>query len=58
MHQADDGEWMIISVIANGVNDLSLKRAEYAAVLKERGYDGLVADLNKKIATMAADGGA
>jgi hypothetical protein len=31
------------------VNDLSLKRAEYAAVIKEKGYNGLVTDISSKI---------
>jgi phospholipid transport system substrate-binding protein len=52
MHQAGDGQWRIISVIANGVNDLSLKRAEYAVVIKERGFDALVADIDRKIKEM------
>ncbi len=43
------GKWYIISVSANGVNDLSLKRAEYAAVIKEKGYNGLVTDISSKI---------
>lgn len=52
MHQKEDGRWYIISVIANGVNDLSLKRAEYAAVIEERGYEGLVQNIERKIADM------
>ena len=43
------GKWYIISVSANGVNDLSLKRAEYAAVIKEKGYNGLVTEILSKI---------
>ena len=43
------GKWYIISVSANGVNDLSLKRAEYAAVMKEKGYNGLVTEILSKI---------
>ena len=43
------GKWYIISVSADGVNDLSLKRAEYAAVIKEKGYNGLVKDILSKI---------
>lgn len=54
MHQVEQGPWMIISVIANGVNDLSLKRAEYAAVLKGKGYESLVHDIETKITDMAA----
>lgn len=52
MHQNDTGQWRIISVIADGVNDLSLKRAEYAAVIKNRGYAGLVSDIEVKIRDM------
>ncbi|MBI1732750.1 MAG: ABC transporter substrate-binding protein [Gammaproteobacteria bacterium] len=52
IHQTDQGEWRIISVIANGVNDLSLKRAEYAAVIKERGFAGLLEDIRGKIHDM------
>lgn len=51
MHQKD-GNWLIISVIANGVNDLSLKRAEYAAVIREKGFDGLVIEIERKIHDM------
>ena len=51
MHEKD-GQWMIISVIANGVNDLSLKRAEYATVIKNKGFQGLVVDVAGKIADM------
>lgn len=57
MHRNEAGEWRIISVIANGVNDLSLKRAEYGAVMKERGFAGLVEDLRRKISDMEAGGG-
>lgn len=52
MHRSEHGEWRIISVIANGVNDLSLKRAEYAAVIKDRGFPGLLEDIRKKILDM------
>ena len=31
----------IVNVLANGVSDLSLKRAEYAAVIRTEGVDGL-----------------
>ncbi len=55
MHETD-GEWKIISVIANGVNDLSLKRAEYATVIKDRGFDGLVEEVSRKIRDMEQQG--
>ncbi|MDE0286314.1 MAG: ABC transporter substrate-binding protein [Gammaproteobacteria bacterium] len=49
------GKWYIISVSADGVNDLSLKRAEYAAVIKEKGFNGLVKEILFKIAEMETD---
>lgn len=49
------GKWYIISVSADGVNDLSLKRAEYAAVTKEKGFNGLVKEILSKIAEMETD---
>lgn len=51
MHQ-HEGKWYIISVVAQGVNDLSLKRAEYSAVMETRGIDGLISDLRKKISAL------
>ncbi|HKK15891.1 MAG TPA: ABC transporter substrate-binding protein [Gammaproteobacteria bacterium] len=48
LHQKD-GNWYIISVIADGVNDLSLKRAEYAAIINDRGFDSLIGEIEKKI---------
>lgn len=44
-----DGKWYIIGISANGVNDLSLKRAEYAAVIKAHGYLGLIEEMRLKI---------
>jgi len=55
MQRAADGRWLIISVIANGVSDLSLKRAEYAVVIKERGFDSLVQDIEGKIKQLEAE---
>ena len=49
-----DGSWRIINVIANGVSDLSLKRADYGAVMSARGYDGLMERLNNQIAEFAS----
>jgi len=52
VHQDSKGNWLIISVIADGVNDLSLRRAEYAVVIRDKGYDGLLDDIKKKISNM------
>ena len=51
MHKNNE-QWLIISVIADGVNDLSLKRAEYSTVIKDNGYEYLVTNIEKKIAEM------
>lgn len=51
------GKWYIISVSADGVNDLSLKRAEYAAVIKEKGYNGLITEILSKIDRMEGGNG-
>ncbi len=50
--QNDGDEWKIISVIANGINDLSLKRADYSAIIKEKGFDSLMASLKEKISDL------
>ena len=48
-----NAQWRIINVIANGVSDLALKRADYSAFLKSKGFDALLARLNEKIAQYA-----
>jgi len=45
----NDGMWRIVNVIANGVSDLSLKRADYTAIIKNEGFDSLVSKLSDKI---------
>ncbi len=47
--QKENDKWKIISVIANGINDLSLKRADYSAIIKDQGFDALIFDLKEKI---------
>jgi len=42
-------QWQIINVIAQGVSDLSLKRAQYTLYLKKNGFDGLLQKINDKI---------
>jgi phospholipid transport system substrate-binding protein len=48
LHQKDR-QWQIINVIAQGVSDLSLKRAQYTSHLKKNGFDGLLQKINNKI---------
>ena len=50
--QKSDDKWYIITVIADGVNDLSLKRGEYNDVIRHKGFNGLVEDLKAKIKNM------
>ena len=45
----NEGMWQIVNVIANGVSDLSLKRADYTAVIKNEGFNSLVGKLSDKI---------
>lgn len=53
LHKSPEGAWLIVNVIAQGVSDLALKRAEYAAVIKAEGIDSLIKRLEAKIAEMA-----
>ena len=48
--QQEGERWLIINVIADGVSDLSLKRADYTSILESQGFDALIASLNKNIA--------
>ena len=52
LHQKEN-RWRIINAIAEGVSDLSLKRADYSSYLKKKGFDGLLEKLNEKIQNYA-----
>jgi phospholipid transport system substrate-binding protein len=43
-----DGTWRIINIIADGVSDLALKRAEYSQVFASGGIEGLLAELEQQ----------
>jgi len=47
------GQWRAINVIANGVSDLSLKRAQYTYILRKKSYESLIEKIDKKIAAYA-----
>ncbi len=47
-------EWRIVNVIADGVSDLSLKRADYTAFLKKNNVKALLNKLDKKISDYAS----
>jgi phospholipid transport system substrate-binding protein len=42
-------QWRIVNIIAEGVSDLALKRADYSAFLKNKGFEALLKKLNQKI---------
>jgi phospholipid transport system substrate-binding protein len=42
-------QWRIINIIAEGVSDLALKRADYSAFFKKNGFEALLKKLNEKI---------
>ena len=50
--RGNDNKWLIVNVIAQGISDLSLKRADYTAVIKKEGFDSLLSRLNDKITAM------
>lgn len=52
LHRAQ-GEWKIINVIADGVSDLSIKRADYSSVLRASGFEALLSRLNEQIDSLA-----
>ena len=49
LHQTNK-QWRITNVIANGVSDLALKRADFTQFLKNKGFDALIEKLNEKTA--------
>jgi phospholipid transport system substrate-binding protein len=46
--QRDGEDWKIINIVADGVSDLALKRAEYQRVFASGGIDGLIAELEQQ----------
>ena len=47
----------VFNVVADGVSDLSVRRADYAAIIKADGFDGLLAHLRAQLeAAKASDG--
>jgi phospholipid transport system substrate-binding protein len=54
LQQDDYGALRIVNVVADGVSDLALKRAEYRTVFNESGFAGLVADIQSQTRKLAA----
>jgi|SRR5688572_19819093 len=47
--QQDGGNWTIINIVADGVSDLALKRAEYQRLFASGGISALIAELEQQI---------
>ena len=45
-----EGRWAIVNIVADGVSDLAIKRAEYAGVLKSDGAEALIKRIQAKTA--------
>jgi len=48
LQRDEQGRWRIINIVADGVSDLALKRAEYQRVFAAGGIDGLIAELEQQ----------
>lgn len=46
--QKDGDDWKIINIVADGVSDLALKRAEYQRLFASGGIEGLIAELERQ----------
>jgi len=46
-------DWRVVNVIAEGVSDLALKRADYSAFLKSKGFEALIKKLKEKVSQYA-----
>lgn len=51
--QQNAQRWRIINIIADGVSDLALKRAEYQRVFADGGIEGLIAELEQQTERLA-----
>lgn len=52
LHESPEG-WRIINIVADGVSDLALKRAEYQRLFASGGIDALVAELEAQTERLA-----
>ena len=51
----DKENWRIVDIQVEGVSQLSLTRSQFKSVLKDRGIDGLLENLNEKIRILNQD---
>ena len=45
----------VFNVVADGVSDLSLRRADYNSIIKQEGYDALIRNIQDNVAEMSDD---
>ena len=57
LRKAEDGEWKIIDVIAEGISMVSNLRSQFQEVITREGTDGLLAQLREKTKSTASSGG-
>jgi phospholipid transport system substrate-binding protein len=53
--QQDETGFRIINIVADGVSDLALKRAEYQRLFASAGIDGVIAELEQQTQRLASD---
>lgn len=56
VHQVEGG-WRIVNVVADGVSELATRRAEYGSIIKQSGFERLLASIREKVAAYASGGG-
>lgn len=49
----EGARWQIVNIVADGVSDLALKRAQYTSIMEREGFASLLAKLSQKIADYA-----
>ena len=45
--------WRIVRVVADSVNEAAIKRAEFGTIIRTRGFDALLEELDAKTAELA-----
>jgi len=50
--QNSGGDWRIINVVADGVSDLALRRAEYSSIIRKKGFAALLDHISAQIAAL------
>jgi phospholipid transport system substrate-binding protein len=49
----EGAKWQIVNIVADGVSDLALKRAQYTSIMEREGFASLLAKLSQKITDYA-----